>query len=211
MQSKPIPLVGVTGGIGSGKSTVCRCFGRLGRVVMSADMIARELTEKDPGVRREIVRAFGDGVYSPRGELLRRELGRIVFAYPEKLRVLNSIVHPLVFSSLNDALARLPASAAQPYVVVEAALIFESGLDRRLDTTVVVRAPMEARIDRVMRRDSLTREDIIARMRAQMTPEQTSRRAGFVIENNGSEEDLMEKVMFIDRVLERMFEGRRPA
>jgi len=83
---------------------------------------------------------------------------------------LNAIVHPFVFSSLNEALLRLPASGSRPYVVVEAALIFESGMDKNLDATVVVNAPEEIRIDRVARRDNLPRDEIIARIRAQMSP-----------------------------------------
>jgi dephospho-CoA kinase len=212
MPSKPAPLVGVTGGIGSGKSSVCVCFERLGRVVMSADRIARDLTETDAGVRRAIVRKFGAGIYGPEGRLSRSELARIVFSHPAKLRALNAIVHPVVFSSLNDALVRLPASASRPYVVVEAALIFESGMDKNLDATVVVRAPEEVRIDRVARRDNLTREEIIARMHAQMSAGETSKRADFLVENSGAQEDLMERVKFIDRLLALMFtEKKTPA
>lgn len=208
MPNEPVPLVGVTGGIGSGKTEVCLCFRRLGRTVMSADLIARELTEKNAGVRRAISRAFGEGIYGPGGELHRSELARIVFGQPAKLRALNEIVHPLVFSSLNDSLLRLPEEATRPYVVVEAALVFESGMDRNLNATVVVRAAEETRIERVIRRDKLPREDIMARMHAQMPAEEASRRADFVIENNGAESNLMERVKFIDRVLTLMFAGK---
>jgi dephospho-CoA kinase len=187
---------------------VCLCFGQLGRVVLSADLTARTLTETDAGVRRAIMEKFGTGIYSPEGRLRRSELARIVFAHPAKLRALNAIVHPFVFSSLNEALLRLPASRGRPYVVVEAALIFESGMDRDLDATVVVSAPEETRIDRVVRRDNLPRDEIIARMRAQMSPGETSRRGDFVLENGGAEEDLMEKVKFIDRVLTLMFANK---
>ncbi|HMK38997.1 MAG TPA: dephospho-CoA kinase [Bacteroidota bacterium] len=210
MPSEPVPLVGVTGGIGSGKSEACLCFRRLGRTVMSADLIARDLTEKNAGVRGAISRAFGDGIYAPGGELRRSELARIVFREPAKLRALNAIVHPLVFSTLNDSLLRLRDEETRPYVVVEAALVFESGMDRNLDATVVVRAPEETRIERVIRRDRLPRQEIIARMRSQMPAEEASRRADFVIENNGAESDLMERVKFIDRVLTHMFAARTP-
>jgi dephospho-CoA kinase len=209
MPNRPAPLVGVTGGIGSGKSAVCLCFGRLGRAVLSADKIARDLTETDAGVRRAIMEKFGAGIYGPDGRLRRSELARIVFASPARLRSLNAIVHPAVFSSLNDALLRLPASAGRPYVVVEAALIFESGLDKNLDATVVVNAPEEIRIDRVARRDDLPRDEIIARIRAQMSPREISRRGDFVVENSGAEEDLIERVTFIDRLLTLMFGAGR--
>jgi dephospho-CoA kinase len=204
MPSRPAPLVGVTGGIGSGKSAVCLCFERLGRVVMSADRIARDLTETDAGVRRAIMEKFGAAIYGQDGRLRRSELARIVFAHPAKLRALNAIVHPFVFSSLNDAFLRLPACSGRPYVVVEAALIFESGMDKDLNATVVVNAPEEMRIDRIARRDNLAREEIIARMRAQMSPGEISRRGDFVVENSGAEGDLIERVKFIDRVLTLM-------
>ncbi len=211
MPSKASPLVGVTGGIGSGKSAVCLCFEKLGRVVLSADRIARDLTEHNPGVRGAISRAFGPGVYDPHGTLRRSELARIVFAHPAKLRTLNDIVHPLVFSTLNDALAQLPAHAAEPYVIVEAALVFESGMDARLDATVVVRAPEELRIERVLGRDKLTREEIVARMRAQMPVEESAGRGDFVIENGGTEAELATRVQFVDRILTLMFRGGKTA
>jgi dephospho-CoA kinase len=171
-------------------------------------MIARDLTETNAGVRRAIMQKFGAGIYSQEGQLRRGELARIVFAHPAKLRALNAIVHPIVFSSLNDALARLPASATRPYVVVEAALIFESGMDKNLDATVVVSASESVRIDRVVRRDNLARDEILARMSAQMPAEEISRRADFVVENNGEEEALVERVKFIDRLLTLMFRDR---
>jgi len=210
MPNRLFPLVGVTGGIGSGKSSVCRCFGRLGRVVLSADAIARDLTETNAAVRRAIAREFGPEIYGPEGGLRRSDLARIVFAHPAKLRVLNSIVHPVVFSSLNEALARIPASAASPYAIVEAALIFESGLDKNLDATVVVTAPEEIRVARVVQRDNLSRADVIARMRAQISPAESTELGDFVIDNNGPEEDLAARVKFIDTVLSLKFmHGKR--
>lgn len=204
MPSKAVPLVGVTGGIGSGKSAACLCFERLGRKVISADLIARDLTETNDGVRGAIAREFGGAVFGPEGRLERSVLGRIVFADPGKLRALNGIVHPLVFSSLEETVARLAPEAARPYVVVEAALIFESGLDKNLDATVVVSAPEEIRIARVLQRNRLTREEIIARMRSQLAPEAIARRADFVIENGGTERELNVRVEFIDRILSLM-------
>ncbi len=211
MPNRLFPLVGVTGGIGSGKSSVCRCFEQLGRVVLSADGIARDLTESNAGVRRAIAREFGQEIYGPEGGLRRSELARIVFAHPARLRALNSIVHPVVFSSLNDALARLPASAGKPYAIVEAALIFESGMDSNLDATVVVTAPEEVRLARVVRRDNVPPADVAARMRAQISPADSTQRGDFVIDNNGTEEELALRVTFVDTVLSLMFADRKGA
>lgn len=211
MPSRLFPLVGVTGGIGSGKSSACRCFEKLGRVVLSADGIARDLTETNPGVRRAVAHEFGSEIYGPNGGLRRAELARIVFAHPARLRALNAIVHPAVFSSLNDALARLPASRAKPYVIVEAALVFESGMDKNLDAVVVVTAPEEVRVARVVQRDNLPEADVARRMRAQISPAESSKKGDFVVDNGGSEDDLAVRVKFVDTVLSLMFAGGKKA
>jgi len=180
-------------------------LGALGRTVLSADAIARALTEHDPAVRADIAREFGSAVYGPGGGLQRAELARIVFGDAARRRALNAIVHPRVFASLEEALARLPAGAGRPYAVVEAALIFESGMDRRLDATLLVRAPEEARIARAMRRDAIAREEVLARMRAQISPATAAPRADVVIENGGTLADLEQRVAFVDRMLTLRF------
>jgi dephospho-CoA kinase len=205
MPSKTAPLVGVTGSIGSGKSSVCREFEALGRTVIAADRIARELTERDPRVREAIRKKFGDPIYAPDGPLRRQALAAIVFADAAKRRALNAIVHPPVFEAIEAAITALPAPSRSPYVIIEAALIFESGMDKRLAATVVVRADDEVRIARVMRRDGLEREDVLARMKAQMSADAKAQRADFVIDNNRGEEELAPKVAFIDRILTHMF------
>lgn len=202
-------LVGVTGGIGSGKSAVCRCFARLGRMVFSADEIARTLTEEDEKVREAIRRTFGMDVYGADGKLRRTELGRIVFANKAKLRALNAIVHPRVFEVLGASVARVPPSLQSPYVLVEAALVFESKMDERLDATIVVRASPQARIKRVLSRDGSLRADVLSRMRAQISPDAAAERADFVIENEGPLELLESKVAFLDRILTHFFRGPR--
>jgi len=207
MPSERIPRVGVTGGIGSGKSEVCRILSRLGRAVLSADDIARDLTGHDPSVRSAIAQEFGAALYGPGGELRRAELARIVFRDPARLRALNAIVHPRVFSSLDEALARLPAASRRPYAVVEAALMFESGMDEGLDATVLVRAPEPIRIARVMHRDGCPEADVRARMRAQISPAAAAARADVVIENGGTEADLESRVVFVDRMLSLRFGG----
>jgi len=201
MPSETVPLVGVTGGIGSGKSEVCRRFGALGRTVLSADQLARELTEKDPAVGEAIRKTFGAGIYGPDGSLRRRELAEVVFSAPSKRRALDAIVHPRVFSELATAVQALPPAARLPYVIVEAALVFESGMDAFLAATVVVRAAEETRIARVMMRDGVTREEVIARMQAQMSPEEKAKRGDFIIDNDGPTEGILAKVAFIDRIL----------
>jgi len=204
MPSNTVPMVGVTGGIGSGKSAVCRAFAALGRSVISADAIARDLTERDPGVRAAIARAFGAEIYAPDGPLRRQALAALVFASAAKLRTLNAIVHPPTRAAIDAAVADLPADSRSPYVILEAALIYESGLDKQLGAVVVVRADEEVRITRVMQRDGLGRQEVLARMRAQMPAEEKARRADLIIDNNREESELGPKVRFIDTLLVHM-------
>jgi dephospho-CoA kinase len=200
MQSKPPPLVGVTGGIGSGKSSVCRILAELGRTVISADDLARELTENDPDIRAKIQKAFGAAIYDSRG-LRRRELAAIVFSDPARRKALDKIVHPRVFQELLRLVSRLSPGAARPYVVVEAALIFESGMDEMMETTILVRASEENRRSRIIARDGLTDGEIALRFKSQNPVEKNSAKAGYVIENDGPEGALLEKVRFVDRII----------
>ena len=200
MQSS-VPLVGVTGGIGSGKSTVCRHFAALGRRVISADEIARDLMEHDPSTRAAIAGAFGPDMYDGEGALRRKDLAAVVFAHPARLRSLDRIVHPRVFERIERAVTALPPAALHPYVVVEAALVFEARMDEFLAATVVVRAAEETRLARVIDRDGASRDDVLARMRSQMSPDQKAGLADFVIDNDSPEAGLGAKVAFVDRML----------
>ena len=203
-RSKQGLLVGVTGGIGSGKSEVCRHFAKLGRVVISADEIARELTEENPEIRRAVKEKFGIDIYDGDGRLKRKVLAAIVFAHPSQRRVLNAIVHPMVFGAINAALEQLPLPSRVPYVIVEAALVFESGMDKQLAATVLVRTSPETCIQRVMERDGTTRQEALGRMKAQMSLKEKLARADFIIENDGSKDGLPAKVAFVDRMLSLM-------
>jgi dephospho-CoA kinase len=193
--------VGVTGGIGSGKSTVCGLFQRLGRTVISADRIAREITEQNETVQRRIASKFGRDVFLADGSLNRRRLADRVFAESGLRRTLDSIVHPHVFAAIDKLVNSLPPGQRIPYVVIEAALIFETGMDRQLDYTIVVHADEKTRIARTLRRDRCSRVDILNRIHSQMPAAQKRRKADFVIENDGAERELPEKVAFLDRLL----------
>lgn len=199
--------MGVTGGIGSGKSAVCREFERLGRAVLSADRIARELTETDESVRSKIKTAFGPGVFAADGSLKRKDVADLVFHNRGLREKLNGIVHPRVFTRIEEMLSRLPAAARLPYVVIEAALIFESGMDARLDYTVAVDAPEEARIARVMRRDGCSREEVLTRIAAQMSVHEKREQANFVLENSQEESSLAGQVAFLDRLFATLSPG----
>jgi len=196
--------VGVTGGIGSGKSTVCRLLTQFGRTVLSADAIARDITNNDREVHSAILREFGPDVFHQNGSLLRDKLAEIVFADSGALEKLNALVHPHVFAALEQSLLDLKPEQRMPYIVIEAALIYETRMDDDLSYVIVVTADEDTRIRRVMNRDKMTRQEVRARMRSQMDEEKKIELADFVIINDGTEADLIERVQFIDKLLPMM-------
>jgi len=188
--------LGITGGIGSGKSTVCRLFEDLGARVFVADDVAKRLMQDDPEVRREIVDAFGPASYDADGRLDREYLAQQVFGDDEKVDQINAIVHPRVFDAFRQA-AREAAQEGVELLVHEAALIFEAGGDRHLDAVAVVDAPEDVRVRRVVERDGVAPEQVRARMRHQLPPEELRRRADFVIDNSGAEDALRSQVQAV--------------
>jgi dephospho-CoA kinase len=200
-------LIGVTGSIGAGKSTVCRMLGHLGRTVLSADLLAREIMESDRTVMSEIRSALGSDLFTREGKPDRAAIGRLVFADSAALARLNAIVHPRVFLELDRRLAALPHTRREPYVAIEAALIFETGMEERLDHVVVVHASEAVRIARVTARDNIADADVRRRMRSQMPAAKKAGLADLLIENETTEEELRGRVEFIDRLLVAMASG----
>jgi dephospho-CoA kinase len=194
-------LVGVTGGIGSGKSTVCKLFSEFGRHVISADEVANDLTGSNPIVMDGIRKAFGDTIYLTNGSLDRKRLASIVFSNPTAKKKLDSLVHPAVFSAIDDLIKELSSAQRIPYVIVEAALIYESGMDKRLDHVIVVDADEAERISRVMNRDGCSREEVLDRIHAQMDVAVKLKKADFVISNSAEMEELRHVVRLLDAVL----------
>lgn len=188
-------LVGITGGIGSGKSEVCRIFQRLGASVLSADELARNLMETRPDIRRQLKSAFGSTVYKSDGTLNRTLLANIVFSDKEKKTLLDSIVHPHVLKELKRL--RRHYTSRPSVQVVEAALIYESGAEGLFDYIIVVDANEEARIRRVMQRDGSSRKAVLQRIRSQMDQVEKITRADFVVRNNGDLDSLQRKVRFL--------------
>jgi dephospho-CoA kinase len=202
-------LVGVTGGIGSGKSIVCSCFERIGRTVLKADAIAQEISDSDPAVREQIVRLLGPEAYAPNGPLNRPFVAGKVFSDFALLRKLNAVLHPPTIQKIEKTAGELPVSRRRPYVIVEAALIFESGMDEMLDKVIVVDASESIRIERVMARDGIDRDAVLRRMAAQLPPEVKVKHGDFVIRNEENRISLEDKVRFIDALLCSMTPGRQ--
>lgn len=193
--------VGITGGIGSGKTLACEMFKKLGRVVFFADVMAHEIMNNDRVVKESLRKSFGPNIYDANGKLRRQDLANIVFEKPRSLRTLNTIVHPRVMELLEQETGALPASKRQPYVIVEAALIFESELHKSLDYIVTVNASEESQISRTMARDGTDREKVLARIHSQMPASEKVELSDIVIDNNGTLAELNLRVQFVNSLL----------
>ncbi|MFM2326431.1 MAG: hypothetical protein RIR31_633 [Bacteroidota bacterium] len=174
--------VGITGGIGSGKSTVAKVFEVLGIPVYYADDAAKRLMNEDDNLKQKIQALFGEAVYK-NGLLDRKQLAAIVFNAPEKLSLLNSVVHPVTIADAEQWMLH----QTTPYAIKEAALIFESGAQQQLDYVIGVYAPAPLRIQRSMQRDGITRDEVIARMNKQIDDNIKMRLCNFVITNDEQE------------------------
>ena len=171
-------IIGLTGGIGSGKSRVVELFKRLGVPCYVADIEAKRLMNNHSEVKAAIVDLFGEQTYVD-GHLNRNHLSQIVFTNPEKLKVLNAIVHPAV---AKDFFAWVEQQNA-PFIIKEVAILFETGGYKNVDKTILIKAPETVKMERVMLRDGVTAEEVKARMRNQWTDVQREPLADFVIEN----------------------------
>ncbi len=189
--------VGITGGIGSGKTTVCRIFETLGVPVYYADDRAKELMNKDETIRKQVIALFGKDAYLTDGQLNRKFIADKVFQQQSLLAQLNAIVHPAVF---NDSQAWFLRHEEKPYTLYEAAILFESGSYLFLDKTITVFAPLEERVARTMKRDKALRAEVMERVAKQMPEEEKIKKADFVIYNDHST-PLIEQVLTIHQRL----------
>lgn len=182
--------IGLTGGIGVGKSTIARIFEVLGIPVYYADEAAKKLMAENEELKQQIIAAFGAGSYTD-GRLNRGHLSSVVFNNPQQLAALNAIVHPATLKDAKEWMGRQHA----PYILKEAALIFESGSQKDLDKVIGVYAPEELRLKRIMQRDVITEEGVRLRMQHQMNDEEKMKLCDFIIIND-------EKHLLLDQVLE---------
>ena len=189
--------VGITGGIGSGKSTVCRVFSVLGIPVFHADLQAGRLQNEDSQIVKEMKGIFGSEIYSPEGLLNRKMLASIVFSNRELLVKLNGIIHPAVHKEFEKWSA---GYSNFPYVIYEAAILFETGSYHNFDFTILVVADEQERIERVSRRDYSSPEDVLQRMKYQMKDVEKLKMADFVIENNDNQL-IISQILKLDQLL----------
>lgn len=189
--------VGLTGGIGSGKTLVSSVFEKLGVAVYYADSAARELMNTEAELKKGIQSMFGERAYSS-GGLDRAYLAEAVFGDDEKLAGLNKLVHPAV---RQDFKRWTELQAGSPYVLEEAAILFESGASEGMDLTVLVHAPVELRIERVMKRDGVSREAVLKRMAHQFSEAQLMKLADHILVNDGNEMILPQVIELHNKIL----------
>jgi dephospho-CoA kinase len=182
--------IGLTGGIGSGKSTVAAMFAKLGAVVIDADAISRELVEPGQPALHELVDEFGEGIIAPDGSLRRSELARIAFQEPTATQRLNAIMHPLIRAETER---RLAAAGDSDVVLYDMPLLFETGQEQLVDVVVVVDVPEELQVSRAVGR-GLDEEDVRRRMQVQVSRSMRVTEADFVIDNSGSRRDTERQV-----------------
>ncbi len=174
--------IGITGGMGAGKSTVCQIFERIGVPVYNADIRAKWLMNNDLELKKAIQDQFGWDAYTRKDELNTSYLAKIVFNHQEKLEILNGLVHPKVKMDYEQWTIE---HRNEPYSLKEAALLFESNSYKSLHKVIVVTCPIESRIERIVKRDHVKREDVLKRIQNQTTDKERLSKADYVIYNDG--------------------------
>jgi len=187
-------LIGLTGGVATGKSTVAAMFARCGAMVIDADVLARQVVEPDKPAWREIVKTFGKAVLNPDRTLNRQQLGSIVFASPAKRKQLECIIHPRVAREQQRLTREAARNNPHPIVIYDVPLLFEAGIDKRVDITIVVTADRDTQIARLNKRNGLSRAEALRRIKSQMPLAQKRRQADHVIDGTSKKADLFRRI-----------------
>lgn len=186
--------IGLTGGIGSGKSTASQVLADLGAYIFDADKEARKLLEINETVQSELIAEFGTDILGPEQTIDRKKLARISFQDEDHQLRLNAVIHPYIFEEFYSQFESISTSGKYPLFVVDGALIYESGIDQHLDYILVVTSTLKHRMERALRRGNLTRENIMKRMDLQWGNEEKVSMADFVIRNDETEQELKQQI-----------------
>ena len=187
-------VIGLTGGVATGKSTVAKLFKQCGAIVIDADALARDVVQPGKPAWRAIVRRFGKSVLNPDRTINRHALGAIVFRHPTKRRTLERIIHPRVAREQKRLTREVRRKNQQAVVVYDVPLLFETGIDKRVDRTVVVTADHETQIARLKRRNGLTRAEALRRIKSQMSLAKKRRLADYVLDGTRAPRSLTKSV-----------------
>lgn len=188
-------VIGLTGGIASGKSLVSATLRQLGAKVVDADEVARLVVEPGTVGLAEIRQVFGDAILNPDGSLNRKTLGNIVFADPDKLKRLNEITHPQIYKYFKNEIDNFHKHRDYPALILDVPLLIEAGFHRLADEVWLVVVPKEVQVNRVMERDGVSREQALQRISSQMSVEEKQKYADVIIDNSGSTESTRQKVV----------------
>ncbi len=183
--------LGLTGGLATGKSTAAEILASLGAEIIDADRIAHQVLEPEGEAYSDVVAYFGRTILIEDGKVDRKKLGRIVFSSPDKRQQLEKLTHPHILAEIER---RLEEARESSRIVLEAPLLFETGLEKLVEETWVISARLEIQIARLKRRDGLDREEALRRINAQLSLKEKRKRADLVIENNSTKAELKEKV-----------------
>jgi len=195
-------ILGITGGIASGKSTVSRLFESLGIPVVSADDLAREIVRPGTETLDHIIEHFGEEILTPFGELDRKKLAEKIFADNTARQALNRLTHPAIAALAGKKLRAL-AKGSEALVIYEAPLLFEAGAEKRVDAVLVVKVDKKVQLERLMERDNLSEKEALSRIQAQMSQEEKIARADYVIDNSGPVEETKGQVVALLRKLSK--------
>jgi dephospho-CoA kinase len=209
--ARPFLLVGLTGGIASGKSSVSRQLVELGCRLIDADLLAREVVQPGQPAWRAIVEAFGRDVIAPDGQLDRKRLGALVFADPARRKVLEGITHPAITARRQALVDAWAAEAFDGVVVLDIPLLVEVGGAGHVDRVIVVYADRDTQLDRLMRRDGFDRAEAERRVGSQMALAEKVRHAHYVIDNSGTPEETAAQVRAVHAALVAEHRARRAA
>ncbi len=189
--------IGITGGIGSGKSLAAKYFESLGYKVIYADKVAKQLYANNKLLINKLVNAFGNGILDENGNLSRQNARRVIFSSKKNIKRVNSIVHPFVFREMD----KIYSAIKDRIVFFEAAIMFESGSYKRMNYVILVYANKEIRIKRIIQRDNIKRAAILKLMKLQIDEREKLKRADFVIRNNSGTADLKKEIIAFNKIL----------
>lgn len=194
-------LIGLTGGIASGKTTVSEMFVKLGAHLVDADVISRDVVKPDKPAWKEIVSAFGESVLDDKKEIIREKLAAVIFDAPEKRKQLEAITHPRIIEEENRLINEIRKNYKSGIIILDAALLIEAGYHNRVDKLIVVYLNNDTLIKRLRKRDSLSFADAKKRLDSQMSLDEKAKLANFVIDNSKSPDEVEKQVSEIYKKL----------